>query len=415
MTVRARCVLVVVAALAATSCAAGPAATSSAPSAPSAPSSPQALVSGSAPASAGSVTGSKDLPSQADVSSPAAASPPQVYVTDAQMLNANDGAIVVKDCPAQGSCAFRIDVTSDGGATWRRGRDLVIASSADEGSPSEDDQLTGLTIISATEMYAYGASLWHTNDAGATWTSLPAAPPIDDVASGDGNVWAMVACANLSDCASSIDAVSGGRVTPLPRQPGGLVGSIMRQGRDAYAVIRGVGGVGELAVSHDDGSTWQSRTLPQQSCAYSLGPPMTITTTGDLFLICAGGAGAGEEQKDLYVSDNAALSWRHVAALESYGYADAIIAATHDMLWRDGGRAPIYTSTDAGKTWHTQLADKVGDAAGPETQAFAAAGTNALVFAFALPPDATFTGPWTIDEYRTTDAGTTWQTVPLQP
>ena len=61
------------------------------------------------------------------------------------------------------------------------------------------------------------------------------------------------------------------------------------------------------------------------------------------------------------------------------------------------------------------LADKVGDAAGPETQAFAAAGTNALVFAFALPPNATFTGPWTIDEYRTTDAGTTWQTVPLQP
>ena len=31
-----------------------------------------------------------------------------------------------------------------------------------------------------------------------------------------------------------------------------------------------------------------------------------------------------------------------------------------------------------------------------------AAGTRALVFAFALPPDPTFTGPWTVDEYRTT-------------
>ena len=89
--------------------------------------------------------------------------------------------------------------------------------------------------------------------------------------------------------------------------------------------------------------------------------------------------------------------------------------APPDMLWRDGGRAPIYTSTDAGKTWQTQLADKVGATAGPETQAFAAAGTTALVFAFALPPNAGLTGPWTINEYRTTDAGNTWQTVPLLP
>lgn len=412
MTMRARCVLVVVAALAATSCAAGPGATSSAPSAPS---SPQTLVSGSAPASVGSVTGSKDLPSLAAVSSPAAASQPQVYVTDAQLLNANDGAIVVKDCPAQGSCAFRVDVTSDGGATWRHGRDLVVAGSADGGSPSGDDQITGLTMISATDVYAYGSSVWHTSDAGITWTRLPGAPPVDEMASSDGDVWAMVGCVDLPGCASSIDVFSTGHFTPLPHQPGGFVGSMMRQGRDAYAVVRDAGGVVELAVSHDAGATWQPRALPQQHCSESLGPAMAITTTGDLYLVCANEPSAGEEQKDLYVSDNAALSWQHVAALESYGYADEIIAATPDMLWRDGGRAPIYTSADAGKTWHTQLADKVGDVAGPETQAFAAAGTNALVFAFALPPNATFTGPWTINEYRTTDAGNSWQTVSLQP
>jgi hypothetical protein len=198
----------------------------------------------------------------------------------------------------------------------------------------------------------------------------------------------MVACADLSGCASSIDVISFGNFTPLPHQPGGRVGSIVRQGRNAFAVLRDAGGVGELAVSHDGGTSWERRALPQQYCTYSLGPAMTITTNGDIYLICANGASAGTEQKDLYVSDNSALSWQHVAELESYGYADAIIAATPDMLWRDGGRAPIYARTDAGKTWHTQLADKVGDAAGPETQAFAAAGTNALVFAFALPPSA---------------------------
>jgi hypothetical protein len=91
-------------------------------------------------------------------------------VTDAQLLNANGGAIVVKDCPAQGSCSFRVDVTSDGGATWRHGRDLVVAGAADGGSPSQEDPITGLTMISSTNMYAYGASVWHTSDAGATWT-----------------------------------------------------------------------------------------------------------------------------------------------------------------------------------------------------------------------------------------------------
>ena len=49
------------------------------------------------------------------------------------------------------------------------------------------------------------------------------------------------------------------------------------------------------------------------------------------------------------------------------------------------------------------------------TQAFAAAGSRALVFGFALPPDPSFEGPWTINEYLTTDAGATWSTVALSP
>jgi hypothetical protein len=60
-------------------------------------------------------------------------------------------------------------------------------------------------------------------------------------------------------------------------------------------------------------------------------------------------------------------------------------------------------------------ASQVGDAAGPMTQAFAAACTNALAFAFGPPPSATLPGSWTISEYRTTDAGGSWQTRPLQP
>jgi photosystem II stability/assembly factor-like uncharacterized protein len=231
----------------------------------------------------------------------------------------------------------------------------------------------------------------------------------------NGEVWAAVACPELSRCASSIDMISSGRPVPLPHQPGGLLGSIARDGARAYAVLRSVDGAGQLAVSRDDGATWQQRPLPAKYCAYSVGPGPTITAAGVVYLVCATGASAGSEPKDLFASYDGALSWRRQATLETSGYADSIVAASPDILWRYGARAPIFHSTDAGKTWQAQLDDKVGDAAGPMTQAFTATGTQALAFAFALPPSPTFNGPWTINECRTTDAGGSWQTRPLQP
>ncbi len=408
---RSRICDVVLAVLAGAGCASSPVATSHAPS------SARAFVSESRGASAGPIS-SKEMVSPVAASSAADASQPQIYVTAAQLLNATDGAIVVKDCPSQGSCAFRVDVTSDGGATWRRGQDFVVVDVSDSGSPSMEDPIVGLTMVSASDMFAYGSSVWHTTDAGATWVQLSGAPAVDTMASSNGDVWASVACSDLSNCASSIDVISSGRLVPLRHQPGGQVGSIVRHGQNAYAVLRDAGGVGALAVSHDDGTSWQLRPLPQKYCTYSLGPGMTISTTGVIYVVCTTGASAGSEPKDLYTSGNGAISWQQEATLETYGYADGIIAAGPNVLWRYGGRAPILSSTDAGKTWHAELDDRVGDGGGPTTQAFAAAGTNALAFAYALPPgppSPTFTGPWTINEYRTTDEGTSWQTRPLQP
>ena len=406
------CVVVLATLASAAGCAAGSVATSNTPL------SARALVPKSAAASAGPVSDSKKMVSPVVASSPAGAAQPQIFVTVAQLLNATDGAIVVKDCPAQGSCAFRVDVTADGGATLRRGQDFVVADSSDNGPPSMEDPIIGLTMVSASEMFAYGSSVWHTTDAGATWVQLSGAPAVDAMVSSNGDVWASVACSDLSDCATSIEVISTGRLVPLRYQPGGLVGAIVRQGPNAYAVLRDAGGVGALAVSHNDGTSWQLRPLPQKYCTYSLGPGLTITTTGVLYVVCTMGVAAGSEPKDLYTSGNGAIGWQHEATLETYGYADGIIAASPSILWRYGARAAIFGSTDAGKTWHAELDDKVGDTAGPSTQGFAASGTTALAFAYGLPPgppSPTFTGPWTINEYRTTDAGASWQTRPLQP
>jgi hypothetical protein len=350
------------------------------------------------------------------MSSSAAIAQPQVYISAAELIDSAHGAILVKDCDAQGSCVFRVDATKDGGATWRHGGEIVSTGAVDAGSPSDEDAVIGLAMASSEDIYAYGTSLWHSTDAGATLSVVPQAPAVDTIAIDHHTVWLGVACTDLSGCASSVDTMTAGRPEPLANQPVGEIGDIARDGAVAYLVMRRPDGVGELEVSRDDGVTWQRRAFPQPDCGYSLGPgPLAVTASGGLYLICTDGAGAGGMPKDLFVSHDDGMSWQHLAALETYGYADSMVAATPTLLWRFGGRAPIYLSTDAGRTWQAELTDKVGDAAGPMTQAFAAAGSRALAFGFATPPDPSFEGPWTINEYITTDAGASWNTVPLRP
>jgi hypothetical protein len=348
--------------------------------------------------------------------SSAAIAQPQVYISAAELLDPMHGAILVKDCDAQGSCAFRVDVTSDGGATWQRGGEIIGTGAVDAGLPSDEDAVIGLAMASSADIYAYGAFLWHSTDSGAHWVVVPGVPAVDAMTIDHNSVWVGLACTDLSGCSSSVGTISSGRLTLLAHQPQGNVGDIARVGAVAYLVMRRPDGVGELEVSRDDGATWQRRALPQPDCGYSLGPgPLAVTSTSGLYLVCSEGAGVGEMPKDLFVSHDDGTSWKHLGALETYGYADSMVAATPTVLWRFGGRAPIYVSTDAGRAWHAELADKVGDAAGPMTQAFAAAGTQALVFGYALPPDPSFEGPWTINEYITTDAGASWNTVPIRP
>ena len=269
-------------------------------------------------------------------------------------------------------------------------------------------------MVSSTDIFAYGASIWHTTDGGTTWSRLSYAPAVDTMASGESGVWVGLSCPDQSSCPAPINVVSNGHFVPLSHQPAGVVEAITTSGAEAYAIVDDGDGDTELAVSGDGGTTWQQRAFPQTDCS-SMRPGFTVTTTGAAYLVCASGASAGTEPKDLFASEDAGVTWSARSTLEASGYADGIVAASPDVLWRYGARAPVFRSTDAGRSWQDQLDDKVGDAAGASTEAFAASGTVALTFAFALPPSSTFTGPSTINEYRTTDTGATWQTIPLQP
>ena len=241
---------------------------------------------------------------------------------------------------------------------------------------------------------------------------MTGAPPLSISIAG-GSVWAVPACVDPARCSSTLEAVSPTGLTPLPDQPPGRVDDVARVGGHAEALVELADYSSALAVTSDGGASWQQHPLPAQFCGFALGYPLTAAPDGTLYLVCAGGAAAGNEPKRLYDSTDDGETWQDLGALETYGYADSIQAATATLLWRYGGRAPLYVSTDAGRSWHAQLSDAIGDAAGTSLYAFAASGDQAL--AFVVNPQARSDGSWSINEYRTTDAGRTWQTEPIRP
>jgi photosystem II stability/assembly factor-like uncharacterized protein len=336
------------------------------------------------------------------------AQPAQAYVLAAQLLDTAHAAALIKDCDASGSCDFRVDTSSDGGETWQRGGSLPVTVKS-----GSDNPVDGLAVVDSRTLYAYGASLWRSTDAGSSWQRVADAPAIAAVSAAAGSVWAGLACVDLAHCSSSLDVVSPAGLTPLPEQPPGEVRDLVRAGDHAYVLAQVSDAHSSLAVSTNDGKTWRQHPLPAQACGFALGRPLAPAPDGTLYLVCSGGAAAGSELKRLYRSTDQGGSWLDLGALESYGYADSIDAPDPTLLWRYGARAPVYVSTDAGHSWRAQLSDKVGDTAGPSLQAFAAAGSHALAFAFDTQPHPD--NGWPINEYLTTDAGRTWQTPRFTP
>jgi photosystem II stability/assembly factor-like uncharacterized protein len=334
--------------------------------------------------------------------------PAQAYVLAAELLDTAHAAALVKDCDASGSCDFRVDTSSDGGQTWQRGASLPVTAKT-----GSDNPVDGLAMLDPRTLYAYGASLWRSTDAGSSWQQVAGAPTISAVFAAAGSVWAGPACVDLAHCSSSLDVVAPTGLTPLPEQPPGEVRDVVRAGDHAYVLAQVSDAHSALAVSTDAGKTWRQHPLPAQACGFALGRPLAVAPDGTLYVVCAGGAGAGNEPKRLYRSTDGGGSWHDVGALETYGYADSMDAPTPTLLWRYGARAPVYASTDAGHSWQAQLSNKIGDAAGPSVQAFAAAGNRALAFAFDTQPRPD--NGWSINEYLTTDAGRTWRTLPFTP
>ena len=248
-----------------------------------------------------------------DVPSEVATQPPQTSVVAAHMLDPTHAVVLVKDCSASGSCAFRAETSSDGGETWHRGAALPLTAVSDG-----DDPVSGIAMVDATTLDAYGIALWRSSDVGANWHLIAGAPAISLVAASAGSVWVGTACPNLVNCASSLDVESSTGLAPLRAQPLGNVRELVRVGGRSYAVTLASDASSTLALSADGGNTWQQRSLPEQACGFSLGRPLAVSPGGTMYMVCSLGVGAGNEPKRLYRSDDDGRSWHDLGAVEAF-------------------------------------------------------------------------------------------------
>ena len=312
-------------------------------------------------------------------------------------------------------CAVDALTSADGGLTWSA--PAVVANFTR--TPNANPYATvasKLTFVDEATGYAYGPDLFRTTDGGRSWRRLAVSGSVQAVVRFGGHTWVVrspcpTGSGGEDGCGSVIDELGeAGVLTPLAAQPaadGTVVQLVVVSTDTAYSTVL-VGEKFGLRVTTDAGAHWAPLPLPCLPSQATGGPASLAAAGGRLWMVCASQAGAGAEVKQLFISDDAGHTWQRPGNLETSGYADHIVAISVTIAWRFGGRAPVYVTTDGGRTWTARLPDVFNGAFGaPNGSAFVG-----FARLWLLDP----VGGYTSDPhhlYVTDDGGTSWTTVTL--
>jgi len=291
--------------------------------------------------------------------------------------------------------------TTDGGQHFdRTGSPPVLVAQAPIRRPAGSPTISDIRFGDARHGWAYGKSLYETDDAGATWkrtTTIPGG--VVDLAALGGSVWAVVEGTTSNGNAStfaiyqatfSADGPTGTwrevRLPVKPDQPP----SIAVQGSKAY-VLAASGSDDRLLTLTTDGKVG-STAAP---CTYGLpGYVSAGATPGAFWATCVTGMMAS-----IFVSPDAGKTWSQVPAEGSNGIEVGAVSATTAMLADNVGDAIAMMHADGRKS-----AIAVPDlSAGADFIGF----TTSKV-GFVLARSTNTTALW-----RTTDGGTSWSVVSL--
>lgn len=284
---------------------------------------------------------------------PAAAGVPNGFAPlSASFPSATSGWVLGPyDCPAD-FCTSVLH-TSDGGAHWGR----TAAPPAD--TTSEGGQsVTDLRFASDRDGFAFGGSLYATHDGAASWAALPVDGQVEDLAVGNGRVWALVTQGCDPDgCAGPAVLMTGSASGGDLRQvagvslPGAGLDHIVLHGSAVY--LLGADDTSSRLLASTDGSSFTRRTLP---CPTGAEPAAAALSDADLVLVCSIQTDSGAT-RTAWNSNDGGLGWLKLTdPPQAEGTA---VAATSDGLYVTDTAQGISASRDGGRTWQYVLT--VGD------------------------------------------------------
>ena len=339
------------------------------------------------------------------------------------------GLLLLQGCGTS-ICKSWVEITADGGKHWQIRPTFVtepaIDSSYGQGVVIKNPNRSGVDtafLASASDGWAYGPGLFVTHDGGRQFSRVKVSAGVLGVAASAGKVWVLEQrCflvkqkhATATECARSVlltGPVDGMTLKPVAQQPPGFPletgyppGTQFPLGivhaKSNLIVLAGVLG---LDVTTDGGRTWRQIRFPcRPPYANSDWPGYAaVDPSGSLWLVCAGAPGAGFQDKQLWRSYDAGRSWLGPYQLSAVGYADTLDVVSSTTAWAYGPRAPIFHSTNGGRSWKMMLVGRFNNATGGP-RGFGAIGVgDAWIVAYPT------------ELLRTVDGGKTWSSVQLR-
>lgn len=336
---------------------------------------------------------------------------PPLHIADSVLTGPESGAVLLQSCHVI-TCSTRVDVTVDGGRTWRVGPPLGGTWDGRVGYQQEQAP-DNITALDATHLYAYSGSYyghasWWTADAGHTWKRLGLPSGGFDLSPGIDDVVEVPRPERLGNQGIGRFVVirKDGTLIPRSQFPVGRASGTGRIARTTTAVYVAAGnGYGDswLMKSFDEGLSWTR--LPGPKCGQGGPGPLLVPDGRTLLTQCFGDGGA------LLRSYDGGIQWTaHGRLAANY----VLGAATPEVLWAVGNGAQLPTadllirSVDGGGTWTPVPVKGLTD----ETQIFGlhALGRSAWFAAYELSRP---NGQDTLTV--TDDAGAHWRTVRLPP
>ncbi len=273
--------------------------------------------------------------------------PPGFQPVSMTFVSASEGW-VLGTAPCVHTPCTSVVRTTDGGRTWVG----IPAPRYPLSRYGTGPGLNRLRFADPSDGFAYGSQLWVTHNGGASWRRVRQLPGyIADLEASAGRVYAASEKSNRITIYESPAGInSWHRVTGLPTLSGyaGL-GTITLHGTAAWIIL------GNRLYSTQTGTGWVRNSI---KCPTNFGlSSVGAYSASQITVLCTGNAALGSTEKVLFSSANGGRRFTKVGTPPAGGDGGVLAEPTprHIFVATSSAATWIYASTDAGRHWRTNL------------------------------------------------------------